>query len=99
MTLARQRARISSQQQLELDAKIARIMARRKPRSFRLSARNTSVAGLVFLAVSLLLWRNGSQNGLDIYPLSRAVDWDARREEVKEAFVTSWDAYSKYAWG
>lgn len=27
------------------------------------------------------------------------VDWDARREEVKEAFVTSWEAYSQHAWG
>ncbi|KAK3296706.1 glycoside hydrolase family 47 protein [Chaetomium fimeti] len=27
------------------------------------------------------------------------VDWDARREEVKEAFSTSWEAYSQYAWG
>jgi endoplasmic reticulum Man9GlcNAc2 1,2-alpha-mannosidase len=27
------------------------------------------------------------------------IDWDARRGEVKEAFVTSWEAYSQYAWG
>ena len=27
------------------------------------------------------------------------VDWDARREEVKEAFILSWDGYEKYAWG
>ncbi|PSN59093.1 seven-hairpin glycosidase [Corynespora cassiicola Philippines] len=25
--------------------------------------------------------------------------WYARRQEVKEAFVASWNAYSKYAWG
>lgn len=25
--------------------------------------------------------------------------WDNRKEEVKEAFMTSWDAYEKYAWG
>ncbi|KAF3387458.1 Mannosyl-oligosaccharide 1,2-alpha-mannosidase [Penicillium rolfsii] len=25
--------------------------------------------------------------------------WNSRREEVKDAFVTSWDAYAKYAWG
>jgi hypothetical protein len=73
-------------------------MARRKPRSFRLSVRNTSVAGLFILAVSLLLWRNGSRNGLDIYPLLRAMDWDIRREEVKEVFVMSWDIYLKNAW-
>ncbi|OJD30144.1 mannosyl-oligosaccharide-alpha-mannosidase [Diplodia corticola] len=27
------------------------------------------------------------------------VYWEGRRAEVKEAFVTSWEAYSKYAWG
>ncbi|PMD53911.1 glycoside hydrolase family 47 protein [Hyaloscypha bicolor E] len=48
--------------------------------------------------MSLLLLRNSSQNRLDIYPLSRAVDWDIRREKVKEVFVTSWDAYSKNIW-
>ncbi|TEA13808.1 Mannosyl-oligosaccharide 1,2-alpha-mannosidase [Colletotrichum sidae] len=32
-------------------------------------------------------------------PRSRFADWDERRENVKDAFMTSWDAYSKYAWG
>ncbi|MCJ1401056.1 mannosyl-oligosaccharide alpha-1,2-mannosidase [Xylographa trunciseda] len=73
-------------------------MARGKSRSFRLFAPNTLVAGLFFLAM-ILLWRNGSQNGLDTYPIASVVDWDARRQEVKEVFATSWDAYSKYAWG
>lgn len=27
------------------------------------------------------------------------VDWDERREKVKEAFVLSWDGYEQYAWG
>ncbi len=27
------------------------------------------------------------------------VDWLDRRERVKEAFVLSWDAYDRYAWG
>ena len=27
------------------------------------------------------------------------VDWEERRERVKEAFVLSWDGYEKYAWG
>jgi hypothetical protein len=25
--------------------------------------------------------------------------WGYRREKVKEAFISRWDAYSKYAWG
>ena len=28
-----------------------------------------------------------------------SVDWDERRERVKEAFILSWDGYEKYAWG
>lgn len=27
------------------------------------------------------------------------VDWDGRREKVKEAFMLSWDGYEKHAWG
>ena len=78
-------------------------MARRKPRAsplpFRLSACKALLASLLSLAASLLLWSNATQSGLGLYTPSRAVDWDTRREEVKEAFVTSWDAYSRYAWG
>ena len=28
-----------------------------------------------------------------------AVDWESRREAVKEAFILSWDGYEQYAWG
>ena len=28
-----------------------------------------------------------------------SVDWDARRENVKEIFTLSWDGYEQYAWG
>lgn len=27
------------------------------------------------------------------------VDWDVRRERVKDAFILSWDGYERYAWG
>ncbi|KAI9887299.1 MAG: mannosyl-oligosaccharide alpha-1,2-mannosidase [Watsoniomyces obsoletus] len=27
------------------------------------------------------------------------IDWDERREKVKDAFIRSWDSYEKYAWG
>ena len=27
------------------------------------------------------------------------VDWDERREKVKDAFMLSWDGYAKHAWG
>lgn len=60
--------------------------------------RNAVVAGVVALAVGLMLWWKGPRTGLDHYA-SRAVDWNDRREEVKEAFISSWDAYSEHAWG
>ena len=28
-----------------------------------------------------------------------SIDWDARRERVKDAFKLSWDGYERYAWG
>ncbi|KAF8477566.1 glycoside hydrolase [Kalaharituber pfeilii] len=28
-----------------------------------------------------------------------AVNWDQRREKVKEAFIVSWEGYEKHAWG
>ncbi|KAL8679658.1 MAG: hypothetical protein Q9186_004069 [Xanthomendoza sp. 1 TL-2023] len=32
-------------------------------------------------------------------PAGPKVDWDERREKVKEAFMLSWDGYHKHAWG
>ncbi|KAL8908752.1 MAG: hypothetical protein Q9207_000609 [Kuettlingeria erythrocarpa] len=32
-------------------------------------------------------------------PGAAKVGWDDRREQVKEAFMRSWDGYEKYAWG
>ena len=32
-------------------------------------------------------------------PTDPSIDWNERRERVKEAFVLSWDGYEKYAWG
>ena len=32
-------------------------------------------------------------------PGSEEVDWNDRRESVKDAFKLSWDGYEKYAWG
>jgi len=56
------------------------------------------IAGVVALVAGLIFWLNGSHVELGRHR-SRVVDWDARREKVKEAFISSWDAYSKYAWG
>ncbi len=32
-------------------------------------------------------------------PQGSKVDWDSRRERVKDAFISSWDGYEKHAWG
>lgn len=32
-------------------------------------------------------------------PIGQDSYWGPHRQEVKDAFVTSWDAYTKYAWG
>lgn len=32
-------------------------------------------------------------------PGAAKVNWNDRREKVKEAFMRSWDGYEKYAWG
>lgn len=68
-------------------------MAHRKghafSRPFRLSVRQLAIAGAVFFAVSLLLWMKGPRYGLSHSTPSEDVDWDFRRDEVKQAFVTS----------
>ncbi len=81
---------------------IHRTTARPKPPSSPLPLSSLTckalVAGVVALAVGLILWLKGSQTELGHYT-SRAVNWDDHREEVKEAFILSWDAYSEHAWG
>ena len=38
-------------------------------------------------------------NWLSSPAVSAPVDWDDRRERVKDAFILSWDGYEQYAWG
>ncbi len=40
-----------------------------------------------------------SWNWLQRTESNSKIDWLGRRERVKEAFVLSWDAYERYAWG
>jgi endoplasmic reticulum Man9GlcNAc2 1,2-alpha-mannosidase len=61
-------------------------------------SRSALVIGVAVLALSWILWWYGFRNGEGRYS-SSPEDWDDRREKVKEAFISSWDAYSKYAWG
>ncbi|KLJ10937.1 mannosyl-oligosaccharide alpha-1,2-mannosidase [Blastomyces silverae] len=58
----------------------------------------TFLAACVAFALGVILRVQDSPNGLRLYRW-RASNWEHRREKVKEAFVSSWDAYTKYAWG
>lgn len=60
--------------------------------------------GLAALAVGWYLpmshFEGPLETSLDFF---RSIDkdsyWKSHQEEVKEAFITSWDAYAKHAWG
>ncbi|EME82479.1 glycoside hydrolase family 47 protein [Pseudocercospora fijiensis CIRAD86] len=57
------------------------------------------------LAATLLLlwWIVLTDRGSEALERTRAQfsreDWDRHREEVKEVFIDSWDAYAEHAWG
>jgi hypothetical protein len=60
--------------------------------------------GLATIAVATAVgwgvnrWVVDNPIGFSHYTAS-AVDWNARREAVKETFAASWQAYTQYAWG
>ncbi|KAI1384895.1 glycoside hydrolase family 47 protein [Hypoxylon trugodes] len=62
---------------------------------FRLS---TVVILVLALALALFRWMNDNPIGV-YHHVGSYVNWDARRERVKSAFITSWDAYCANAWG
>ncbi|KAG8525461.1 uncharacterized protein KY384_009105 [Bacidia gigantensis] len=71
-----------------------------------------TIAGIALATVTLLYWL-GSSNSTDSKPHAKpnksgswgwsnkklGIDWNSRREEVKETFVYSWNGYEQYAWG
>ena len=77
--------------------------------------RKRVLAGALVLFLTLSYWLGAfsrletSQSSLQKPPAkswswfgmgkAQMVDWTARRERVKEAFILSWDAYDRYAWG
>ena len=87
--------------------------ASRRQRSF--SRWKRVVFGATSLFVCLLYWFTSSSsptkipksvksNGAGAWgwfnkPSGTTVDWQERRERVKDAFVLSWDGYEQYAWG
>ena len=87
--------------------------ASRKQRHFY--RRKRVMAGGIILLTGLIYWlglfsktgsipkdlRKGGRNAWSWVrkPESTVVDWDSRRERVKEAFKLSWDGYEQHAWG
>ncbi|KAF2084081.1 glycoside hydrolase family 47 protein [Saccharata proteae CBS 121410] len=62
------------------------------------SSQRASFAGIFSLVVLVLPWLSTVLlRFTDRSP--SATNWEARREEVKDAFVESWDAYARHAWG
>ncbi|KAJ6108304.1 Glycoside hydrolase family 47 [Penicillium sp. IBT 18751x] len=56
--------------------------------------------GVSALVAALFLDNSNMEATLGYFRLeNRDSYWEKHREEVKDVFVTSWDAYSKYAWG
>ncbi|KAI0400018.1 glycoside hydrolase family 47 protein [Xylaria palmicola] len=71
----------------------------RFPPSFKAKFALGAILVLILSLVwGLFQWANDSPIGFYHYGAS-FVNWESRREEVKNAFVTSWDAYSRNAWG
>ncbi|KAL4780618.1 glycoside hydrolase [Aspergillus varians] len=58
--------------------------------------------GLLALIIGIggLGIKTSLEKALDLFRgVEQESDWVGHREEVKDAFITSWDAYAKYAWG
>lgn len=62
-------------------------------RSIALYKRKRLWAGVLSIVAIVLL--------LDYFQSSTVpkIDWERRRESVKDAFKLSWDGYERYAWG
>lgn len=58
--------------------------------------------GIIVLVIGVLYWLGllpGAGKKLLGEKENEIVDWDKRREKVKDAFMLSWNAYEKHAWG
>ena len=81
-----------------------RLMAPRMPKAsclYRSLSRLLAIASSLVLLVCLIFWWSEKlpSIGKDLFTPQKSADWDVRREDVKNAFLTSWNAYSRYAWG
>lgn len=44
-------------------------------------------------------WMKGLEKGESEKASTTDVDWEARREKVRDAFIVSWDSYENHGWG
>ncbi|KAI1761615.1 glycoside hydrolase family 47 protein [Hypoxylon sp. FL1150] len=56
------------------------------------------VLALSFILALIIRWANDNPMGI-YHHAGSYINWDARREKVRDAFITSWDAYLTNAWG
>jgi mannosyl-oligosaccharide alpha-1,2-mannosidase len=67
-----------------------------------LTRRTLLIAGAITFGASLVFWFSDNKNLSALQWRSAQTtpeEWESRRGQVKDAFVSSWDAYTKYAWG
>ncbi|KAK1980230.1 family 47 glycosyl hydrolase [Colletotrichum cereale] len=76
-------------------SRTANTSLRRRLRNLVIMLCITGLAGVFFAGY----FADHALGHIHYTPQSQFADWDGRRDEVKDAFVTSWNAYKKYAWG
>ncbi|KAK7965190.1 glycoside hydrolase [Apiospora saccharicola] len=82
------------------EAKAGRIRRAAPVSRWRRARKALSLLGFVATTLFYIFrWTKDHALGFSHYKPSALVDWDSRREEVKQAFVTSWEGYAKDAWG
>ncbi|KAL1606510.1 mannosyl-oligosaccharide alpha-1,2-mannosidase [Paraconiothyrium brasiliense] len=70
--------------------------------SVRSTHRVLSVIGAILFGILFMFWLAFNIRQLEVawwWSSTPAEEWKERREQVKDAFVSSWDAYTRYAWG
>ncbi|KAK8088164.1 glycoside hydrolase [Apiospora hydei] len=81
-------------------SKIGRIRPAASASRWRRVRKALSLLGFIATLVFYISrWARDNALGFSHYKPSALVDWDYRREAVKQAFVTSWEGYVKDAWG
>ncbi|KAK7455429.1 glycosyl hydrolase family 47 [Colletotrichum acutatum] len=84
------------------DSRISLHLSSERKNSSRRRIRNVLIG--IFVSAILVACLRGYFSGhalghMQYNPQVQFVDWHERREEVKDAFLTSWNAYKKHAWG